>query len=372
MRVHGEGRANRNNRMTLRRAGGFFATGRRARAAARVRRRPAGLGASRSQGGSMRQSCAHSNILETPPMKIQRIAVVGAGVIGASWTAFYLSKGFDVAVTDPAPGARERLDAALANFLGERAGTLASRVAFEPTLDAALEGADFVQENGPERLDFKRELYRRIDARLPAHVLVASSSSGLKMSDIQTACDAHPQRCLVAHPFNPPHLIPLVELVGGAATSADAIARAKRFYDSLGKVTIVLNKERAGHVANRLAAALFREVYYLVGEGVVSVEDADKAVSWGPGLRWGLMGQSLVYHLGGGEGGIAHFLEHLSGPMASWWNDLGAPSFSPDVDRQLIDALREIQGAHSMRELGAERDRLLVELIDARRNSFLP
>ncbi|OSO85913.1 3-hydroxyacyl-CoA dehydrogenase NAD-binding domain-containing protein [Burkholderia pseudomallei] len=305
-------------------------------------------------------------------MKIRRIAVVGAGVIGASWTAFYLSKGFDVAVTDPAPGARERLDAALANFLGERAGTLASRVAFEPTLDAALEGADFVQENGPERLDFKRELYRRIDARLPAHVLVASSSSGLKMSDIQTACDAHPQRCLVAHPFNPPHLIPLVELVGGAATSADAIARAKRFYDSLGKVTIVLNKERAGHVANRLAAALFREVYYLVGEGVVSVEDADKAVSWGPGLRWGLMGQSLVYHLGGGEGGIAHFLEHLSGPMASWWNDLGAPSFSPDVDRQLIDALREIQGAHSMRELGAERDRLLVELIDARRNSFLP
>lgn len=305
-------------------------------------------------------------------MKIQRIAVVGAGVIGASWTAFYLSKGFDVAVTDPAPGARERLDAALANFLGERAGTLASRVAFEPTLDAALEGADFVQENGPERLDFKRELYRRIDARLPAHVLVASSSSGFKMSDIQTACDAHPQRCLVAHPFNPPHLIPLVELVGGAATSADAIARAKRFYDSLGKVTIVLNKERAGHVANRLAAALFREVYYLVGEGVVSVEDADKAVSWGPGLRWGLMGQSLVYHLGGGEGGIAHFLEHLSGPMASWWNDLGAPSFSPDVDRQLIDALREIQGAHSMRELGAERDRLLVELIDARRNSFLP
>ncbi|CAJ2993532.1 3-hydroxyacyl-CoA dehydrogenase [Burkholderia pseudomallei] len=305
-------------------------------------------------------------------MKIQRIAVVGAGVIGASWTAFYLSKGFDVAVTDPAPGARERLDAALANFLGERAGTLASRVAFEPTLDAALEGADFVQENGPERLDFKRELYRRIDARLPAHVLVASSSSGLKMSDIQTACDAHPQRCLVAHPFNPPHLIPLVELVGGAATSADAIARAKRFYDSLGKVTIVLNKERAGHVANRLAAALFREVYYLVGEGVVSVEDADKAVSWGPGLRWGLMGQSLVYHLGGGEGGIAHFLEHLSGPMASWWNDLGAPSFSPDVDRQLIDALREIQGAHSMRELGAERDHLLVELIDARRNSFLP
>ncbi|KWZ46512.1 3-hydroxyacyl-CoA dehydrogenase [Burkholderia savannae] len=305
-------------------------------------------------------------------MKIQRIAVVGAGVIGASWTAFYLSKGFDVAVTDPAPDARARLDAALANFLGARAASLASHLAFEPTLDAALDGADFVQENGPERLDFKRDLYRRIDALLPARVLVASSSSGLRMSDIQSACGAHPERCLVAHPFNPPHLIPLVELAGGAATAADAIAQAKRFYDGLGKVTIVLNKEMAGHVANRLAAALFREVYHLVGEGVVSVEDADKAVSWGPGLRWALMGQGLVYHLGGGEGGIAHFLEHLSGPMASWWDDLGAPSFSPDVDRKLIDALREIQGARSMRELGAERDRLLVDLIDARRSSFLP
>ncbi|KVE29350.1 3-hydroxyacyl-CoA dehydrogenase [Burkholderia singularis] len=305
-------------------------------------------------------------------MDAQRIAVIGAGVIGASWTAFYLSKGFDVTVTDPAPDARARLDAALVRFAGERAAEFAARLAFEPQLDAALDGADFVQENGPERLDVKRELYRRIDARLPAHVLVASSSSGLKMSDIQGACERHPQRCLIAHPFNPPHLIPLVELAGGAATSADAIARAKRFYDELGKVTIVLNKEMAGHVANRLAAALFREVYYLVGEGVVSVEDADKAVSWGPGLRWALMGQSLIYHLGGGDGGIAHFLEHLSGPMTTWWDDLGTPSFSPDVDRKLIDALREIQGERSIEALGAERDRLLVELIDARRKSFLP
>lgn len=128
----------------------------------------------------------------------------------------------------------------------------------------------------------------------------------------------------------------------------------------------------AGHVANRLAAALFREVYHLVGEGVVSVADADKALAWGPGLRWGLMGQCLTYHLGGGAGGIAHFLEHLSGPMTSWWDDLGTPSFDPDVDRKLIDELRAIQGARSMQELAAERDRLLVELIDARRRSFLP
>ncbi|PRD76949.1 3-hydroxyacyl-CoA dehydrogenase [Burkholderia multivorans] len=305
-------------------------------------------------------------------MDIQRIAIVGTGVIGASWTAFYLAKGFDVVATDPAPQADARLRESMAAFLGDDADAACARLTFEADLVRALDGVDFVQENGTERLDLKRALYRQMDDVLPAHVPIASSSSGLKMSDIQTACEQHPERCLIAHPFNPPHLIPLVELVGGEATDAAVIERAKAFYDALGKVTIVLNKEMAGHVANRLAAALFREVYHLVGEGVVSVADADKAVAWGPGLRWALMGQCLTYHLGGGAGGIAHFLEHLSGPMTSWWNDLGTPSFDPDVDRKLIDALRTIQGDRSMQALAAERDRLLVELIDARRRSFLP
>ncbi|VWD25600.1 3-hydroxyacyl-CoA dehydrogenase NAD-binding domain-containing protein [Burkholderia contaminans] len=305
-------------------------------------------------------------------MDIRRIAIVGAGVIGASWAAFYLTQGFDVVATDPAPQADTRLRDALAAFLGDRAAELSARLSFDADLVRALDGVDFVQENGPERLDLKRALYRQMDDVLPAHVPIASSSSGLKMSDIQTACDKHPERCLIAHPFNPPHLIPLVELVGGDATSQDVIARVKDFYDALGKQTIVLNKEMTGHVANRLAAALFREVYHLVGEGVVSVADADKAVAWGPGLRWGLMGQCLTYHLGGGAGGIAHFLEHLSGPITSWWDDLGTPSFDPDVDRKLNDELRAIQGERSMQELAAERDRLLVELIDARRRSFLP
>ncbi|ABB08003.1 3-hydroxyacyl-CoA dehydrogenase NAD-binding domain-containing protein [Burkholderia lata] len=305
-------------------------------------------------------------------MDIRRIAIVGAGVIGASWAAFYLTQGFDVVATDPAPQADTRLRESLAAFLGERAAELSARLSFDADLVRALDGVDFVQENGPERLDLKRALYRQMDDVLPAHVPIASSSSGLKMSDIQTACDKHPERCLIAHPFNPPHLIPLVELVGGDATSQDVTARVKDFYDALGKQTIVLNKEMTGHVANRLAAALFREVYHLVGEGVVSVADADKAVAWGPGLRWGLMGQCLTYHLGGGTGGIAHFLEHLSGPITSWWDDLGTPSFDPDVDRKLNDELRAIQGERSMQELAAERDRLLVELIDARRRSFLP
>ncbi|QJP71203.1 3-hydroxyacyl-CoA dehydrogenase NAD-binding domain-containing protein [Burkholderia glumae] len=306
-------------------------------------------------------------------MDIQRIAVVGAGVIGASWAAFYLDHGFEVVVSDPAPDAQARLQASLRRVLGEaRLGELAPRLRFAAELDAALDGVEFVQENGPERLDLKRELYRAMDARLGAEAIIASSSSGLKMSAIQTACERHPGRCLIAHPFNPPYLIPLVELVGGEATSRDTIERAKRFYDGLGKVTIVLNREMAGHVANRLAAALFREVYHLVGEGVVSVADADKAVSWGPGLRWGLMGQALTYHLGGGDGGIEHFLDHLAGPITSWWDDLGTPSFDARVDRQLGDELRAIQGARPIAEWGAERDRLLAELIEARRRSFLP
>ncbi|WP_246797383.1 3-hydroxyacyl-CoA dehydrogenase NAD-binding domain-containing protein [Burkholderia perseverans] len=306
-------------------------------------------------------------------MDIQRIAVVGAGVIGASWAAFYLDQGFEVVVSDPAPDAHERLQATLTRFLGAaRLQERAPRLRFSADLDAALDGVGFVQENGPERLDVKRELYRAMDARLGADAIIASSSSGLKMSAIQTACERHPERCLIAHPFNPPHLIPLVELVGGEATSRDTIERARRFYDGLGKVTIVLNREMAGHVANRLAAALFREVYHLVGEGVVSVADVDKAVSWGPGLRWGLMGQALTYHLGGGDGGIEHFLDHLSGPITSWWDDLGTPSFDARVDRQLGDELRAIQGERSIAEWGAERDRLLVELIEARRRSFLP
>lgn len=197
-------------------------------------------------------------------MDIRRIAVVGAGVIGASWTAFYLDKGFDVVVTDPAPDAPGHLQAALARWLGEaRAAELAPRLRFEADLELALAHVDFVQENGPERLDVKRELYRRMDARLPASVPIASSSSGLRMSDIQTACERHPERCLIAHPFNPPHLIPLIELVGGSLSGPDTVAAVKRFYDALGKVTIVLNKEMTGHVANRLAAALFREVYHL-------------------------------------------------------------------------------------------------------------
>ena len=191
-----------------------------------------------------------------------------------------------------------------------------SRVLPSPAiLPTALRGVDLVQENGPERLDFKQKLYKQLDELLPPDVIIASSSSGIKMSDIQSGAALHPERCVIGHPFNPPHLIPLVEVVGGTKTSEQTVQRAIAFYKSIGKKAVRLNKEMPGHVANRLQGALAREVYHLIAEDVLSAADVDDALSWGPGLRWGIMGNMMLNHLGGGPGGIEHFLHQFAGPM---------------------------------------------------------
>ncbi|MGC2716884.1 MAG: 3-hydroxyacyl-CoA dehydrogenase NAD-binding domain-containing protein, partial [Pseudolabrys sp.] len=259
---------------------------------------------------------------------IRRVAIIGTGVIGASWTALFLAKGLEVTATDVAPNAEATLkrfiEAAWPALkrLGLAPGASQSKLTFTADLAAAVRGVDLVQENGPERIDFKKKLYGQLDELLPPDVIIASSSSGLTMSEIQSGAASHPERCVIAHPFNPPHLVPLVEIVGGAKTSEETIERASEFYTALGKQTVRLRKEVPGHVANRLQAALAREVYYLVAEGVVSVTDVDKALCWGPGLRWGIMGQVMLNHLGGGEGGIEHFFQQFTGPMTAWWKVL--------------------------------------------------
>ena len=187
------------------------------------------------------------------------------------------------------------------------------------------------------------------------------------MSEIQSACASHPERCVIGHPFNPPHLVPLVEIVGGAKTSEDTIQQATEFYAGLGKRPVRLNKEVPGHVANRLQAALAREVYHLVAEGVVSVADVDTALSWGPGLRWGIMGQVMLNHLGGGQGGIEHFFKQFTGPMTAWWKVLGSPQLTPEVEEKLIDGVHAEAGSRSVDELAAERDEILLGLIELRR-----
>lgn len=305
---------------------------------------------------------------------IQQVAIIGTGVIGASWAALYLAKGLKVVATDISPNAQAALDEFIANAWpaleqsGLSPGASRSNLHFTSDLDAAVLGSDLVQENGPERIAFKQDLYRHLDGILPPDVIIASSSSGLTMSEIQSACPNHPERCVIAHPFNPPHLIPLVEIVGGAQTSEETIERTAAFYRSLGKKTIRLHKEVPGHVANRLQAALFREVVHLIADGVVSVADADTAVSWGPGLRWGIMGPSLLYHLGGGEGGIEHFFEQFTGPLTAWWKVLGSPELTADVRAMIIKGVHgEIQ-SRSVGELAAYRDKILLELIAARKS----
>jgi 3-hydroxyacyl-CoA dehydrogenase len=303
---------------------------------------------------------------------IRRIAVIGTGVIGASWTALFLSKGLEVVATDIAPDAeaslRRFVDAAWPALkrLGLAPNVSQSRLTFTADFVTAVEGADLVQENGPERIEFKRKLYGQLDGLLPPDVIIASSSSGLTMSEIQMACPSHPERCLIGHPFNPPHLIPLVEIVGGAKTSEDTIQRASEFYTALGKRTVRLHKEVPGHVANRLQAPLAREVYHLVAEGVVSVADVDAALCWGPGLRWGIMGQVLLNHLGGGQGGIEHFFQQFTGPMTAWWKVLGSPQLTPELQQKLIDGVHLEVRSRSIDRLAAERDEMLLGLLELR------
>ena len=314
----------------------------------------------------------------TDTKPIRRIAIIGTGVIGASWTALYLARGLQVVATDIAPNA----EAGLRKFvetawpaltrLGLSPGASQSNLKFTAALAQAVSGVDLVQENGPERIDFKQKLYGQLDELLPPEAMIASSSSGLTMSEIQKGAALHPERCVIAHPFNPPHLIPLVEIVGGAKTSEATIRRAEEFYTSIGQRTVRVNREMPGHVANRLQAALAREVYYLVAEGVVSAADVDTALCWGPGLRWGVMGNMMLNHLGGGPGGIEHFFQQFSGPMTAWWKTLGAPVLTPEVQKKLIDSVHAEVGSRTIGELETERDEVLLGLLELRNEVTRP
>src|SRR5277367_5262617 len=303
---------------------------------------------------------------------VRKIAIVGTGVIGASWAAEFLARGFDVIATDPAPDAEKNLhkfvDAAWPALIAKGLSRNASRarLSFSPDMKKAVSDADFVQENGPERPDFKVKLFADIDAATPTDSLIASSSSGITMSVMQSACK-HPERCVIGHPFNPPHMVPLVEVVGGSKTSDAAVKRAIEFYASIGKKPIHVRKEVVGHVANRLQAAIYREVVNLIHLGVVDVADADTAISWGPGLRWGVMGPSMLFHLAGGEGGIQHFMDHLSGPVASWWKDLGGFTDWPEgTKKTVIEGIKKAADGRSIDELARLSADVLLELVRIR------
>src|SRR6476619_755293 len=305
---------------------------------------------------------------------IHRIAIVGTGVIGASWAAQYLARGFDVVATDPAPNAEEDLrqyvDEAWPDLtnIGLSSGASRDRLSFTTNMKEALSQADLVQENGPERPDFKIKLFADMDAATPPDSIIASSSSGITPSVMQSECK-HPERILVGHPFNPPHIVPLVEVVGGTKTSPEAIQRAIAFYASIGKYPIHLHTELPGHVGNRLQAALYKEIMYLIQHDVLSVEDADVAVSYGPGPRWGVMGPSLQWHLGGGAGGIKHFMDHLMDPLTAMIKSLGTPDVTPELKQTIVEGVLREAGNRSVDELAQEENELIIGLLRSRAQS---
>jgi 3-hydroxyacyl-CoA dehydrogenase len=309
---------------------------------------------------------------------IARVAVVGTGVIGASWVAHFLAHGLDGVATDPAPGAEARLRSAVAAHwrilteLGLADGASVDRLTFDSNVETAVAEADFVQENGPERVELKHALFAQLDGATRPEVVLASSSSGLLPSAIQDGCPRHPERVLIGHPFNPPHLIPLVEVVPGAKTSTAAMDTAMAFYAAVGKRPIRLRQELPGHVANRLQAALWREAYSLVDRGIASVTDVDTAIAYGPGLRWAVLGPFVNQHLSGGAGGLAHNIEHLGPPMVAWWDDLRQPDLTPELAARLIAGVDEELAGIDQAKLVEHRDAVLNALLTAKAQADLP
>jgi 3-hydroxyacyl-CoA dehydrogenase len=303
------------------------------------------------------------------PAMVRRVAILGTGLIGAGWAALFLARGLEVHALDPAPGAEARLRETIAGMwpslvaLGQAEGEPAfGRLSFAAAPGPGLADAVLVQENAPEKLDLKRALFSEVERFVGSEAIIASSTSALLIGDIQTAC-ARPGRCVAAHPFNPPHILPLVEVSGGPATDPAALDWAMTFYTWLGKKPVRLAREIEGHIAGRLGAAMWREAISLVEQGIATVADIDAAVRHGPGPRWATTGCHLVYHLGGGPGGIEQYLEHLGDSQQRRWEDLGSPRLTERLRRTISAGVAAEVGDRNAADLAAERDAKLVELI---------
>ena len=298
---------------------------------------------------------------------LQTVAVIGAGTIGASWAACFLANGLEVVAVDPV---REETDLRRAiegmmpalESIGLAAGVDQRRLQFTSRIGDELAAVQFVQESVPERLDTKRETLRMLESAVGPQVIVSSSATALIPSDIQSGA-RNPERLLVGHPFNPPHLIPLVEVSGGAQTAPEALNWAVEFYRAIGKAPVLMQREAYGHIANRLAAALFREAVHLVAEGITTVEDVDEVITQGPGLRWALQGPFTTYHLAGGDKGFAHYMHHLGPSQEARWQTLGEPSLTEELITKLVNEVDEATAGGSPAHLARIRDTGLVELL---------
>ncbi len=300
---------------------------------------------------------------------IAQVTVIGSGLIGAGWVTAYLADGRNIAVYDPAPGAEEKVRAHIeASWPGLQARGLPARadktaLRFHGSLESALEHADFVQENTPERMEIKAPLFEQLGRLTPADVLIASSTSSMPITELQKPCK-HPQRCVLGHPFNPVHLMPLVEVGGGAATDRAAVETAMAFYAAMGKKPIRLEQEIFGHIANRLTSALFREAVSLVANGVATVKDVDDALRFGPGLKWAIQGEFTTFHTSGGEGGLAAFLKHFGPGIIRRWSTMQDPDLAdPELQAKLAAQMHQATGGEPVAGIARRQDALLLEML---------
>ena len=301
--------------------------------------------------------------------KVERVGIVGAGVIGGAWAAHFMRCGMHVKVWDPNPAAEaqffERLTTTILptlEKLGMADGASAENIQFVPTLEAAVADAQFIQENTPERLPIKIATLTAIDAACPPESIIASSTSGYLMSEMAVNCQ-RPERCVVAHPFNPVYLMPVVEVVAGPQTSDEAHQWAVDFYRYTGKQPLKLTKEVPGFVADRLMEAVWREALHMIDNDMATVEEIDMSIRYGPGLRWALMGPLTVLHLAGGEGGMAHCIHQFGPSLQAPWTFLPAPELTDELAQKVVDGCERLTEGRPIAELEAERDDLLVKLL---------
>jgi carnitine 3-dehydrogenase len=305
---------------------------------------------------------------DVQPDQARRVGIVGAGVIGGGWALHYLRTGFDVDVYDPSPDARaDLLRMVKANWplleqIGLRDGASQDRLTCHHNLAEAVAEADVVQENAPEDGPVKRRVLADVDRATRPGVVIASSTSGFAMTMLQADCE-HPERCVVGHPFNPPYLIPVVEVVGGERTDPAVVDWLARFYASTGKRPLRLSQELPGFVGNRLQEAMWREALHMVAAGEATVEEIDASIAFGPGLRWALMGPCLTFHLAGGVGGMAHMLDHFAAALEEPWTRLQAPPLTPDLRDRMIEGCRREAAGRSVADLERTRDGFLAELL---------
>jgi 3-hydroxypropionate dehydrogenase (NADP+) len=302
---------------------------------------------------------------------IQRITCIGSGLVGQGWAALFALNGYEVVMQDLTQDVltqatrrvRNHIDSLVEAGLGIDADSAISRIETTTDLEEALNVTDFVQESVYESYEVKKPLYGKMDELTSEDVIIASSTSGLLMTEIQKAMNSHPERGVVAHPWNPAHLVPLVELCPGEHTSARTVERTYALMEDIGKVPVVLKKEAQGFIANRLSAALWREALDLVDRGVASVEDVDKAIRAGPGMRWAIMGPYLTYHLGGGKGGIEYLMRHIGVKKTAWLETMAKWTDTPEsAIEKAIKGVDDMVDGKTLEELESWRDARLISL----------